>query len=417
MPVDLWGPTNQGLQNLNQAFTNKMTWDRQDRLDEENRLNSASHRELQGLQTQEAREKLGEVIRLKDKRTAAEKLSGAIKPFKDIAGEDSIEKTPSEITQEKAAIYQGQGLYGEAKNIIDMDEALAKYKAMGGDPAAYLAAEKGVAHMKEFGAALAAFKGNPAAKKQYILNEQAKGNPIWANFDVNKADLNGDGILYPVQKPDPNNPGKTIDDPLHSYHIDEDGKKVFITNTVQKLTETDYIAAAARGDKGAEKVVKAIEAHKKATQKPPKPEAAAKPTNLTALNPESGNIEYLMNDNTFSGRAVAKVAGGSNSIAVKRLSDMVEAAGDEPTASDIEVISAAAEPLGMTFEKVSETKPGTLWGTNTKEAWRLIGGDTKSAGTPPAAAPADKAKDSYGFTLGDVQKGHKYIGNNKWQKL
>jgi hypothetical protein len=31
MPVDLWGPTNQGLQNLNQAFTNKMTWDRQDR--------------------------------------------------------------------------------------------------------------------------------------------------------------------------------------------------------------------------------------------------------------------------------------------------------------------------------------------------------------------------------------------------
>jgi hypothetical protein len=229
MPVDLWGPTNQGLQNLNQAFTNKMTWDRQDRLDEENRLNSASHRELQGLQTQEAREKLGEVIRLKDKRTAAEKLVGAINPVKTVSGDTEglggpIQKTPDEITTEKASIYEGQGLHAEAKNIIDMNAAMADHIAKGGIEGAK--AEKALGHVKTLAAALKAMDGQPDIQQRIVDFGESLGIPMKG------AKITSGGIEVPV--PDPANPGKFLPG---MFKIMKDGEWVYHTIPAKETME------------------------------------------------------------------------------------------------------------------------------------------------------------------------------------
>lgn len=142
-------------------------------------------------------------------------------------------------------------------------------------------------------------------------------------------------------------------------------------------------------------------------------ERAPKISANVAINPVSGESEYLMTDGSFSGKKATSKEKQVTVENLKHLADMVSVATnkgkDEPTASDIELIGAAAAPLGYEFKKTTKEEPGAIFGTNTKESWDLV---------QKKGATRDK-KDPFGYTVGQTTakggKTYKYIGNNKWQ--
>jgi hypothetical protein len=352
MPVDLWGPTNQGLQNLNQAFTNKMTWDRQDRLDEENRLNSASHRELQGLQTQEAREKLGEVIRLKDKRTAAEKLVGAINPVKTVSGDTEglggpIQKTPDEITTEKASIYEGQGLHAEAKNIIDMNAAMADHIAKGGIEGAK--AEKALGHVKTLAAALKAMDGQPDIQQRIVDFGESLGIPMKG------VKITSGGIEVPV--PDLDNPGKFLSG---MFKILKDGEWVYHTTPAKETMEQK------------KELIRFGAEERARTRKPDKEgktpeEKETEKVDKSYDKAKKGVIEFIRMNNAEIRKWTAKAKGtDENSIENKQLAEYVKA--NEAATDTLVKLRNKEIPPEVVYQKPSE-----MDGAATAAASKLIG--------------------------------------------
>ena len=101
--------------------------------------------------------------------------------------------------------------------------------------------------------------------------------------------------------------------------------------------------------------------------KPEKAERGPKITPNVAVNPATNKNEYLMTDGSFSGQV----------------------AGVKPRAEK------AIDPA-------------------TAAVMKALGIDVGGAEQTPATGGT---KDRYGYTIGEVQKGHKYLGNDKWQKL
>jgi hypothetical protein len=147
----------------------------------------------------------------------------------------------------RAEIYQKHGLIDEAKHSLDLDELLMKHKAMGADPEATAAAEKGIGQIKAIGEAIKPYVGNPKLLKMLIAGEKAKGNVIFKDMDPEliAADPSGQGVLYPAMQPDPANPGSKIPVPGTYFNLQPDGKVKFVTpkTTTGDANKTDYQSA------------------------------------------------------------------------------------------------------------------------------------------------------------------------------
>jgi hypothetical protein len=383
MPVDYFAGVNAGTKNLIDAMTSIDQGRRADLQEKRLAENNVLARQTHAQQMEIGRENLDE--RRKAREAQAEVIAAFGKTDKVPATDYILNEDTSITPPTPAVLYSTEE---RAKNAMDAALKTGRPEAVGMATQAYEAFKKSNPDkatvfrdvMKE-GAIIGRLQGKDAALARMKEHAIEHGlNPA----DVDNITIREDGSIGGGNA----QTGTWAYDPWADKLIDHaPARPQVVPGQTPKAPEV--VAQELKMEEEKAKI-------KKKYQKPDKPEAAAKPTNLTALNPETGKIEYLMNDNTFSGRVVAKVGGASNSIAVKRLSDMVKAAGDDPNASDIAAISAAAEPLGMTFEKVSETKPGTLWGTNTKEAWRLLGGDEnpttekkQAVSTPPKGFKID----------------------------
>ena len=162
----------------------------------------------------------------------------------------------------------------------------------------------------------------------------------------------------------------------------------------------------------AEKLAAAREKHLEAIDK-----GRVKPTATIAINPKTNKEEYINNDGSFSGLTPGRKPDASTNISIKRVSDMIKAAGEEPQPNDVIAINEAANSIGYNYENVEETKPGRFYGTNTTSSWKLV---KKEEGTGRGIGK-NAVKDSFGFIVGEIQKGkdgknYKYTGNDQWQR-
>jgi hypothetical protein len=90
------------------------------------------------------------------------------------------------------------------------------------------------------------------------------------------------------------------------------------------------------------------------------------------------------------------------SMPLKRLDEMVKAAGSSPDPSAIEIIGRLADEHGMEYAPVV-TKNKILPDST---EWKLM----KKGG-------ASGQPDKFGYVMGEVRQGHKYIGNDKWEPV
>ena len=99
---------------------------------------------------------------------------------------------------------------------------------------------------------------------------------------------------------------------------------------------------------------------------------------------------------------------------IKTMADAEAKILSAPDAPETAAYAEAYNAMSKTNEYVRKTvtEPGKIYGTNEVPKW--VKQPKSAGGTTTTTAPQ---KDKFGYTVGEVQKGHKYLGNDKWQKL